>query len=858
MSKLTKFLKHPVLFFQDSKLFGKPDVSDVKKCSNLFFIAHYGQLEQIQALIKYEQLTDCFLCVLYTPANKKMPKLIVNNIDHQLIDGHYLAKLPVSPNKIHIENLIYMRRLYSRIINKANPNNVFLLSFEAHYSLIASIANSNNILLSLVEEGTATYKFDEAGKNLAPVVDLKRFARQVFLIKYLPIFSGIRPALGTARKFDHIYAAFPNLLKNAFKYKTLTRFLLHAPGGKKLDVNSYAIIEKYKITSDDIVFVSQRYSIEPDLFFNSLFCFLVELSQLTGSKVFIKLHPKETVSSIKAARSALNDLSKNESLTLIEENAFLIEPTIAYVKPKAIVGIASTSLAYSSLVSPTTAAISLGDYLIPSLLNAGSDKYKEIDVIKSHLEILEKFPNVASVSTPQMGLDAIEQKIGLVKHSAGVNYELLLEAEKYADDRKYWKSHCHYEWSVDGDITQFDNNQFKKYYLNLLHLRDDNLTIKYLPQFISLIKTSGEKLEYHEQHFINEKILSVLDAKILSKQRENAFGLYKCLDESTFFDSSVELSQRRIFMQLFFGDRKLALRLLEEYSKAETLDRDTVFSLYYLLYEGGGAKNKAHLMAPFEKILNLKSCLNVYEQALINFYKENAYTPKKDKGVINYFDDFKSQLSSNYRARFVANKKSKILTVVFQQAIQPIKMLEKSSSVLYLTDTKKKCFTFNPVTQSSYLKTFIENCGFTRVVFTGDGVGGYGALLWSMSLNKKTTSSNCRCIVLNPVVDIKQYVLNEYGLADLNQTTEIVSENDLKNFSKFHDITEQDLLNLPPTLILGSTSWQIHDDLFCDCYNVKTVMLKNADVVYLHDFYSANEIFSKGSSFKPIFFITKF
>jgi hypothetical protein len=858
MSKLTKFLKHPVLFFQDSKLFGEPDVSEVKKCQNLFFIANYGQLEQIQSLIIYEQLKDCFVCVLYTPANKKMPKLIVDNIDHHLIDGHYLAKLPVSPNRIHIENLISIRKLYSRIISKARPNNIFLLSFEAHYSLIASIANSNNISLSLIEEGTGTYKFDETGKNLAPVVDTKKFARQIFLIKYLPMLSDIRPALGTARKFDHIYAAFPHLLKNVFTYKTLTRFILHAPGGRKLDVNSYTIIQKYKITTDDIIFVSQRYSIEPDLFFNSLFGFLSELSQLTGSKIFIKLHPKETTSSIKAARNTLYNLSQHGNLILIDESNFLIEPTIAYVKPKAIVGIASTSLAYSSLVSPTTAAISLGEYLIPSLLQSGSVKYKEIDVIKSHFDILSKFPNVVSVSNPQMAFEAIEQKVGLVSHSAGVNSDLLIEAHKYAAEGKHWKSHCHYEWSVDGDVAQFNNNQFKKYYLNLLHLRDENLTIKYLPEFVKTIDASEEKLEPHDHYFINESILSVLDVKIVSKQKEIAFELYKYLEESNFIDPTMGLSQRRIFMQLFLGDKDLAERLLEEYSEAEILDRSTVFSLYYLLYEEGHDVNKSSLIVSFEKILNFKCSLNVYERGLIDFYKKNAYSPKKENSIADYFSDFKEKLSNNYRAKFFINKKSKILTVVFQQANQPIRMLERNSNVLYLTDANKKYFTFNPIAQSSYLKDFIENCGFNRVVCTGEGVGGYGAMLWAVSLNKKTTNSNCRCVVLNPVVDINQHFKDEYDLSDFSLFTDIISENDLRNFVRFNKIIEQDLFNLPPTLILASSNWKFYDGTFSDYYNVKSIMLDDTDISYLHQLYGADEIFLKVTSFKPAYFITKF
>lgn len=851
MSKLTKFFKHPVRFFQDSKLFGKPDVSGVQKCKNLFFIAHYGQLEQIQALIKYEQLSDCFVCILYTPSNKKMPKLVADNIDHELISGCYLAKLPVGPNRIHIENLIFMRRLYSRIIKKANPSDIYLLSFEVHYALIAAIAKELDISLSLIEEGTATYKFDESGVNLAPIVNPNKFKRQMLAIRYFPFLAKIRPALETARNFDHIYAAFPQLLQNAFSYKTLTRFLLHAPGGKKVDTQTLNVIQKYNISPSDIIFVSQRYSIEPDLFFNSLFDFLSELSQLSGSRVLIKLHPKESASSLKAARRKLDMLGTDSNLILITENEFLIEPTIAYVKPKAVAGIASTSLAYTSLVSPKTAAVSFGSYLIQSLLDAGSQKHKELDVIQSHLDILNKFSKVFKVSTPQLALEAIEQHENTMKTSGGKDVDLLSLAQVYSSEGKYWKAHCYFEWSVEGDIDQLSHNQFKSYYLNLIHLKDYGLIVKYLPVFLKKWEAAEVYVDSDEHILLFESVLSTLDSSIINNNKEYTLEIYNILAGSSAFGAEASLSLRRIYIQIRFGESDVAAHLLQEYIKNHHLSREDIFTLFHVLQSSEKVKVDSKVFCVFDGFLKGEMPLNVYEKDFLGSLISQKADNEKRLGVDDFFDEFKSKLSNNYHLKFVRNRKSKIITIVFQEKFQSIRPLEKSSNVLYFLDSNNNYFTFNPVMQSSYLRSFVEKCGFNRIIFTGEDIGGFGAMLWSLQVNKKNSNLNCRCIVLNPVLDLESTICQNYKINALDLSANFITSGFFKNLQKFHNLAKLDLIKLPPTVILDSCAFDnpLSDD-FSNFYNVKVLKLNKPIVSKVGELYSKNDIFLNGRKFK--------
>jgi len=858
MSKLTKFFKHPVLFFRDSKLFGKPDVSSVKECENLFFIANLGQLEQIQALIKYEKLNGCFVCILYTPANKNMPKVIVDNIDHELINGHYLAKLPVSPNRIHIENLIYMQRLYSRIIGKSKPNNIFLLSFEVHYALIASIANNNRVSLSLVEEGTGTYKFNDSGVNLAPVMKRDKFKKQIFLIRYLPLFANIRPALETARNFDHIYAAFPHLLQNAFNYKTMTRFLLHAPGGKKLDASSLKVIQKYCIASSDIIFVSQRYAVEPELFFNSLFDFLNELSILTGSRILIKLHPKESSLSLKVARNKLDFLGGKSNLVLITENAFLIEPTIAYVKPKAVVGIASTSLAYTSLVSPSTLAISLGDYLVGDLIKRNSVKKDEVAIINSHVAILKKFENVCFVNSSNMAAEFISENISSSKFEISIDEDLVRSAQKYFSEGKYWKAHCYYEWSVKGAVELFSFETFKNYYINLIFLKDEDLVVHHLPCFTEKLTGSRQGLEPRDQKNLYNELFRILDAKIVAKDKRAAVRIFDQLTIGKFFDRPSSLLLRKVFINLAFGDLEVAAVLLKEYLLIDTLQNKDLISLYYLLYSDNNISSSEQVVASFDNLLKPYSSLSFYERALINSYKESNFVVHEKSEVGFYFNEFDANLNKKYKAKFVSNDQSNSLTVVFQESIFPIRKIEKQSNVLYISDFKNTFFTFNPVSQSAHLKTFIEKCNFSRVVYTGDGLGGFGAMLWSTALNRSYVHCQHRCVVLNPLVDVSHLIIQKYGLNDVNATETGVSQSMFKNFNKYSKIINQKLINLPPTLVVDSFSNFDLKGFFCDDYNVKVVFPSNGDIANLEEFYELEKVLLGDKQIKPLLFITKF
>ncbi|MCI4000880.1 alpha-2,8-polysialyltransferase family protein, partial [Klebsiella pneumoniae] len=79
----------------------------------------------------------------------------------------------------------------------------------------------------------------------------------------------------------------------------------------------------------------------------------------------------------------------NPRLVVINEPPFLIEPLIYLTNPKGTIGLASSSLIYTPLLSPSTQCLSIGELIINLI-----QKYSMVEnteMIQEHLEIIKKF-----------------------------------------------------------------------------------------------------------------------------------------------------------------------------------------------------------------------------------------------------------------------------------------------------------------------------------------------------------------------------------------------------------------------------------------------------------------------------------
>ncbi|NYT79785.1 hypothetical protein H0A71_22725 [Alcaligenaceae bacterium] len=398
MAKLSKFFLQPGEFLNESLWSRQEDFEGMQGVDNLFVVTNLGQLAQVQALIQFEQLQNNYLLILHTDANKRMPVFITKIIDTSLFTGHALLWLPHSPNKLVLKKLVYMDRMYKKVLLAIRPKTVFLLSFERHYALLAARASSWGCKLALVEEGTGTYKLDQVQLRPATVFSdgLNRAERlSVCCIQALPMLRRYRSALSPFLHYDDVYVAFPDLAKKVFKSNRFHRFFLHA-GGMTADARTKRLVRKYQISSADFVYVNQRYRIDEAEHAASVLTILSRIAEMLSCRVFVKMHPKDTPQFHEAFRAQIEQRAFQDRIIYISEPDFLIEPTIAAARPRGIIGIASTSLVYAPLVSKSIRVYSIAPTFL-SMVSSGGNAGKRAAscaLISRHLEILKKFKHV--------------------------------------------------------------------------------------------------------------------------------------------------------------------------------------------------------------------------------------------------------------------------------------------------------------------------------------------------------------------------------------------------------------------------------------------------------------------------------
>lgn len=404
-----------------------------KSFNNLFVLTHLGQLKQMEALINSKIIVNNCLVVLYTYKNLIVPKTVHDQYS-KVFDQVIFLEIPFGVNKVDFPKLRKLEKIYQRLIIATNPKNLYLNSFEGHYAILTSISKNKNISNILVEEGTATYKlnlkvmaedkaenkldynffrskfmatvgqtqvfkkivkiqknnkdfYKQSKKFLSEVTKHERFQKQLIEM------SGnqhLKASLVPFKDFDKAYASFPNLIKEGFGVKDVDYFLIHEIVDEQSIEDAQKIIDHYGITDNDILYVSQRYHLDPEQYARAVTAILTR-SIKDDQRVFIKLHPKEDKKTYDSFKYL--EFVSDKRFVVIEENQFLIESVIRVSKISQLIGLTSTTLVYGPLVSPTTKSISIAQELI-RILPDTPQNIKSMEVIKSHLDIIKIFGNI--------------------------------------------------------------------------------------------------------------------------------------------------------------------------------------------------------------------------------------------------------------------------------------------------------------------------------------------------------------------------------------------------------------------------------------------------------------------------------
>lgn len=404
-----------------------------KSYDNLFVITHLGQLKQMEALISSKKIENNCLVVLYTFKNLVVPQNVHNQYSNVFSQVIFL-KIPFGVNKVHFSMWKGMAKNYEKLISILKPKSLYLCSWEAHYAILATIAKNKKVRLILVEEGTATYKpnLDESFQNvtnidlsyqhiyikfMATVGQTQIFKRLVKIHKYnkdlykqskkflievskdeamqaqlVKLAGGghMKAALEPFKDFDKAYASSPKLIREGFGIQDVDYFLIHDEVSEESLKQAIQVINKYDIRRDDILFVSQRYNLDPEQYVNAVSVILHRMMD-KDQKVFIKLHPKENEKIYNSFKYI--EFASKGRFVVIEDSQFLIESVIRISKIKQLVGLTSTTLVYGPLVSPETKAISIADQLM-EILSTTPRNLKGFKEIELHLAELKLFDNI--------------------------------------------------------------------------------------------------------------------------------------------------------------------------------------------------------------------------------------------------------------------------------------------------------------------------------------------------------------------------------------------------------------------------------------------------------------------------------
>ncbi|HGH0134174.1 TPA: alpha-2,8-polysialyltransferase family protein [Neisseria meningitidis] len=471
LKKIKKALFQPKKFFQDSMWLTTSPFYLTPPRNNLFVISNLGQLNQVQSLIKIQKLTNNLLVILYTSKNLKMPKLVHQSANKNLFESIYLFELPRSPNNITPKKLLYIYRSYKKILNIIQPAHLYMLSFTGHYSYLISIAKKKNITTHLIDEGTGTY---------APL--LESFSYHPTKLERYLIGNNLN-IKGYIDHFDILHVPFPEYAKKIFNAKKYNRFFAHA-GGISINNNIANLQKKYQISKNDYIFVSQRYPISDDLYYKSIVEILNSISLQIKGKIFIKLHPKEMGNNY-VMSLFLNMVEINPRLVVINEPPFLIEPLIYLTNPKGIIGLASSSLIYTPLLSPSTQCLSIGELIINLI-----QKYSMVEnteMIQEHLEIIKKL-NFINI------LNDLNGVISNPLFKTEETFETLLKSAEFAyKSKNYFQAIFYWQLASKNNITLLGHKAL--WYYNALY----NVKQIYKMEYSDIFYIDNISVDFHSK-----------------------------------------------------------------------------------------------------------------------------------------------------------------------------------------------------------------------------------------------------------------------------------------------------------------------------------------------------------------------
>lgn len=423
------------LFFHEASLVS--DIEPAKKTSGknvLFVAAQIGQMKQAQALAKHLGLAEIDIAILYTRKNLDMPARMEQDANYQIVKQVHKVEIHPASNEISYIAAKFDHKKYSDLLDRVKPARLFVCSFERHYAVLCREAKKRGIPISLYEEGTAILKLGVPGYQSFHAPTLERSANTIYkrvwkdqpITKYVfkPIIIAIwqiitlpKLILRTLREvyktpqvqrpmveknepefltgwhyFEEVYSSHPNVVAAFFPGATPKEF---HPDHSKPEDAAIALhhIAEYGIDQNTAIFASQKFDLQPERQIPVVLQILAQLADITGYRIAIKLHPRESEKIKSLYRTSMLAFQGNPEMVLIEGEHVPAEALIANSASPAVIGISSSTLMYAPHSRVGIRAISIGQQLLKDLArlkidNAGTRQ------IRDHVEILNALPHI--------------------------------------------------------------------------------------------------------------------------------------------------------------------------------------------------------------------------------------------------------------------------------------------------------------------------------------------------------------------------------------------------------------------------------------------------------------------------------
>lgn len=133
------------------------------------------------------------------------------------------------------------------------------------------------------------------------------------------------------------------------------------------------------------------------------------------------------------------------------------------------------------------------------------------------------------------------------------------------------------------------------------------------------------------------------------------------------------------------------------------------------------------------------------QEALVGVFAEQEMEVRSPE-----FSILKQRFLDSYRLKLVDRNTDTLLVILSPHKNFVLEKYDFKYSCLYVADTKISYYCHHPQRQAEFIKEFVVNKGYKKVMFLGSSKAGAGSLLWSALLKGLNDKLDVYCLAFSP------------------------------------------------------------------------------------------------------------